>query len=106
MVFPYQPTQIEWIFGTVLNGMGFNDTTIVNPVYDSSWVVSGKTLYRYRLPRQYSVPAVGVYPIRILVTNPTPDNCGSVQEVSFDLQVLKHHRQILPSLQMDVLASQ
>ena len=89
MVFPYQPTQIEWIFGTVLNGMGFNDTTIVNPVYDSSWVVSGKTLYRYRLPRQYSVPAVGVYPIRILVTNPTPDNCGSVQEVSFDLQVFE-----------------
>jgi gliding motility-associated-like protein len=88
MVFPYEPTQIQWIFGA-LNPYGFNDTTINNPVYDSSWVVSGRTLYRYRLPSMYSIPVVGIYPIRVIATNPTPDNCGNTQEIDFDLEVFE-----------------
>lgn len=86
IVFPYQPTQIEWQFGA-LNPFGFNDTTLINPVFDSSWIVAGRTIYRYRLPRTYSIPATGTYPIRVLATNPTPDGCGNLQEIEFDLQV-------------------
>ncbi len=88
IVFPYQPTQIEWQFGT-LGPFGFNDTTLVNPVFDSSWIVAGRTIYRYRLPRTYSIPAAGIYPIKVLATNPTPDGCGNLQEIEFDLQVFE-----------------
>ncbi|HYC40725.1 MAG TPA: PKD domain-containing protein [Chitinophagaceae bacterium] len=87
MVFPYQPLQIQWIFGPALNAMGFNDTTLVNPVFDSSWVVNGRTLYRYRLPRTYSIGTPGTYSIRVVALNPTPDGCGNEQIVDFDVQV-------------------
>ncbi|HEY6063018.1 MAG TPA: PKD domain-containing protein, partial [Chitinophagaceae bacterium] len=91
MVFPYRPTQIDWIFGPILNGMGINDTTIYNGgnpiIEDSSWVVSGRTVYRYKLPRTYYITATGVYPIKVVATNPTPDGCGNEQTIDFDVQV-------------------
>jgi hypothetical protein len=31
MTFPYQPTQIKWVFGTALNAFGLTDTTINSP---------------------------------------------------------------------------
>jgi gliding motility-associated-like protein len=88
MTFPYEPTQIQWVFGPVLNGMGITDVTINPPSggYDSTWVVSGKRLYRYKLPAPYSIPASGTYPIKVVATNPTPDGCGGTQEIDFDLQ--------------------
>ena len=93
MVFPYRPIQIQWIFGAVLNGMGINDTTIYNAgnpiVEDSSWVVAGRTLYRYKLPRTYYITAVGTYPIKVIATNPTPDGCGNEQTIDFDVQVFE-----------------
>ncbi|MBK7560516.1 MAG: PKD domain-containing protein [Chitinophagaceae bacterium] len=93
MVFPYRPIQIQWQFGAILNGMGINDTTIYNGgaplVEDSSWVVAGRTLYRYRLPRTYYITAVGIYPIKVIATNPTPDGCGNEQIIDFDVQVFE-----------------
>ncbi len=89
MVFPYQPTQIDWVFGPLLNAMGFVDTTLLNPVADSSWIVAGRTIYQYRLPRTYSVTSIGTYPIKVIATNPTPDGCGNLQEIDFDLEVFE-----------------
>ncbi|MEO7924681.1 MAG: PKD domain-containing protein [Chitinophagaceae bacterium] len=93
MTFPYRPIEIRWEFGAVLNGMGINDTTIFNGgapiVEDSSWVVAGRTLYQYRLPRTYIITAPGTYPIKVIATNPTPDGCGGVQEIDFDVQVFE-----------------
>ncbi len=89
MVFPYQPTRIEWQFGPVLNGMGILDTTLINPVFDSTWVVAGRTLYRYMLPSTYYITAVGTYPIKVVATNPTPDGCGNEQIIDFDVQVFE-----------------
>jgi PKD repeat protein len=85
MVFPYQPTSIQWQF----NGL-FPNVTVPAPVFDSSWVVAGKTLYRYSLPSSYLLPNTGTYPIRIVATNPTPDGCGNTQEIDFDLQVFEN----------------
>jgi gliding motility-associated-like protein len=82
MVFPYQPTSIQWKF----NGI-FPDVSIPAPVFDSSWVLAGRTLYRYRLPTPYNIAAVGTYPIRVIANSPTPDGCGGEQEIDFDLQV-------------------
>jgi gliding motility-associated-like protein len=89
MTFPYQPTQIEWQFGPLLNGMGIADVTLGPPAPPptSTVVVNGKTLYIYRLPTQYTINTVGTYPIKVIATNPTPDNCGGVQEIDYDLQV-------------------
>jgi gliding motility-associated-like protein len=85
MIFPYQPTSITWQF----NGL-FADVTIPSPVFDSSWAVSGKTLYRYKLTTPYTVSTAGTYPIRIVATNPTSDGCGNQQEIDFDLQVFEN----------------
>lgn len=82
MVFPYQPTQIIWDF----NGL-FPNVTINNPVFDSTWVVNGRQLYRYKLPTPYSISTAGTYPIKVLAQNPTPDGCSGEQEINYDLQV-------------------
>ena len=87
IVFPYQPTQIQWVFGPALNAMGISDVTINSPVFDSTWVVNGRTVYRYSLPASYSITAIGTYPIKIIAINPTSDGCSGVQEIDYDLQV-------------------
>lgn len=82
MTFPYQPLQIKWQF----NGL-FADTTILAPLYDSTWVVNDKTLYRYSLNKYFTVANTGTYPIRVLATSPGIDGCGGEQEINYDLQV-------------------
>ena len=84
MTFPYQPTSINWVF----NGL-FPDFNMLNPslFFTGSIVVGGKTLYQYRIPTPYIIPAAGVYPIKVLATNPTSDGCGGIQEIDYDIQV-------------------
>ncbi|MDB5252489.1 MAG: hypothetical protein JWP27_1658 [Flaviaesturariibacter sp.] len=84
MTFPYEPTQIQWQF----NGL-FPDVTINSPLYDSTWTVNGRQLYRYRLAAPYSVSTPGIYPIKVLAQNPTADGCSGVQEITYDLQVFE-----------------
>jgi gliding motility-associated-like protein len=82
ITFPYQPLRITWRF----NGL-FNDTTINAPVYDSSWVVNGRTLYRYLLDKSYRIDNIGTYPISLQVINPTVDGCSGEQQVDYDLEI-------------------
>jgi len=82
IVFPYQPVNINWQF----HGL-FQDTLINNPVYDSTWVINDRRLYRYKLNRPYSIPAIGTYPITIIANNPTADGCSGEQEIEYDLQI-------------------
>jgi gliding motility-associated-like protein len=87
MTFPYQPTQIRWVFGPTLNAMGFADVIISSPVYDSTWVVNGRQLYKYKLPASYTITAAGTYPIQVLAQNPTSDGCSGEQQIDYDLQI-------------------
>jgi PKD repeat protein len=82
IVFPYEPTQIIWKFFGL-----FPDTTINNPVYDSTWFVNGRQLYRYPLPSPYTITSIGTFPIQVLAQNPTPDGCSGQQEINYNLQV-------------------
>src|SRR5206468_6336094 len=82
MTFPYQPTEIKWLF----NGL-FPDTTISNPQADSTWTVNGKQLYLYKLTKIYSLPASGTYPIKVLSGLPSAEGCGGDQEIDYDLKV-------------------
>ncbi|MGV3528777.1 MAG: PKD domain-containing protein [Flavisolibacter sp.] len=85
MTFPYQPDEIQWIFGAALNGMGIADVTTTNPAYDSSWVVNGRTLYRYTLSNSYMVSATGSYPVKVIAK--TAAACGNLQEINYTLNV-------------------
>ena len=87
MTFPYQPTEIKWVFGTTLNGMGINDVTFSSPSFDSTWTVNGKQLYRYKLPGSFTINTSGTYPIKVIAQNPTPDGCSGEQEINYDVQV-------------------
>ncbi|HYF30593.1 MAG TPA: PKD domain-containing protein [Chitinophagaceae bacterium] len=88
MTLPYQATQIKWVFGTALNSQGITDTTITAPVADSSWIVNGRTLYRYRLDRYSTINTAGTFPISVFANNPTATNgCSGEQEIQYDLQI-------------------
>jgi gliding motility-associated-like protein len=87
MTFPYQPTEIKWVFGAPLNAMGINDVTISHPVFDSTWQVNGKQLYRYKLSSAFVINTVGTYNIKVLAQNPSPDGCSGEQEINYDVQV-------------------
>ena len=90
MTFPYQPTQIKWVFGAALNAQGVNDTTITAPISDSSWMINGRTLYRYKLLRNYTIGTPATYPISVFATNPTAtDGCSGEQEIQYDLQIFE-----------------
>jgi gliding motility-associated-like protein len=82
MTFPYQPTQIKWVFNGLLP-----DVTINTPVYDSTWNINGKQLFRYQLPAAFNLPGTGTFPIKVLAQNPTPDGCSGEQDINYDLQV-------------------
>ncbi len=84
ITFPYQPTQIKWSF----NGL-FTDVTQTAPVFDSSWTVNGKTLYRYKIATPYTINNIGTYPIKVIAQNPTPEGCSGEQEIIYDLQVFE-----------------
>ena len=82
MTLPYQPVSMKWVF----NGL-FRDTLVTNPVADSSWIVNGRTLYRYRLDKFYTITAIGSYPVTVLANNPTSDGCSGEQEINYELQI-------------------
>ena len=87
MTFPYQPTKINWVFGAGLNALGLRDSVINTPAYDSTWVVNGRTLYRYKLDKRYIINTTGSFPIKIFATNTTSDGCNGEQEINYDLQI-------------------
>lgn len=87
MTLPYNPISLHWIFGASLNAQGINDTLINNPIPDSTWVLDGKLLYQFKLNKSYLIPNSGIYPIKLIANNPTPDGCGGIQEIEYDLQI-------------------
>lgn len=84
MTFPYQPVKIKWFF----KGL-FTDTTLLNPVFDSTWVLNGRTLYRYTLNRPYIINNIGTFPITLVADNQTADGCSGEQEINYDLQIFE-----------------
>jgi gliding motility-associated-like protein len=79
---PYQPLSLEW---KVPQYPAIPKQ--INPVYDSTYVLNGKTIYRYTLNGTYKYTAIGTYNIRVLANNPTTDGCSGEQQIDFDLQV-------------------
>ncbi|HET9824217.1 MAG TPA: PKD domain-containing protein, partial [Chitinophagaceae bacterium] len=65
----------------------FPNITVNSPVYDSTWVVNGRQLYKYKLASPYAIPNAGSYPIQVLAQNPTADGCSGEQQIDYDLQI-------------------
>ena len=80
----YQPTQITWRVAEIPL-----DTTILNPVADSTWIQGGRTLYRYSLRKELRIQRLGSYPVKVTTNNPTLDGCGNFQDIDYDLDVFE-----------------
>lgn len=87
MTFPYEPTEIRWIFGAALNAMGIADTTITSPAFDSTWTLNGRQLYRYKVSTPYTFSTPGTYPLQVLAENPSSDGCSGDQVIDYDLHI-------------------
>lgn len=79
---PYQPTSITWRFSGL-----FPDYTMSTPAHDSTYVVNGRQVWRYKIPVPYVINVAGTYPITVEVVNPTADGCTGLQEIDYDLEV-------------------
>ncbi len=90
ITFPYQPTSIGWKFFGL-----FSDTTVNNPIADSVWIVNGRTLYHYTLPKSFLVNAVGSYPVTVIAQNPTSDGCSGEQQIDYTLEVYQRPQAVI-----------
>jgi len=81
---PYQPLSMAWNIPKYPN-----IPVVYAPVYDSTYVLNGKTIYRYTLDKYLTYDSIGTYTIQIKVFNPTGDGCSGEQNIDFDLVVYK-----------------
>ncbi len=79
---PYQPISLVWDIPKYPN-----IPPNYAPVYDSTYIVNGKTIYRYTLGQYLTYDSVGTYTIQLTVYNPTTDGCSGEQIIDFDLVV-------------------
>lgn len=84
---PYQPTSLTWDFGNNPNLSPNNNVVNNKPIEDTFFVKDGKTLYQYKLSGNYSFSSAGIYTVKVIANNPTPDGCSGIQEINYDLQV-------------------
>jgi len=87
--FPYQPTSLSWDFSNSPAISPNTPVSVNSPVPDSSFVDnnSGKTIYLYKLPGNYTFNATGSFPVKVTANNPTSDGCSGLQVVSYSVQV-------------------
>lgn len=79
---PYQPLSLVWNIPKYPN-----IAPDYAPSYDSTYVVNGRTIYRYTLAQYLTYDSIGTYTIQLKVFNPTGDGCSGEQTVDFDLVV-------------------
>jgi gliding motility-associated-like protein len=84
VVLSYLPQQITWTVPAISL-----DTTLLNPVPDSTWTADNKTLYRFKLKKSLHIPVTGAVPVKVFTNNPTADGCGNLQEINYELEVLE-----------------
>ncbi len=82
LTIPYTTSQIIWTYGNN------QSDTLVNPVYDSSYIRDNRTLYVYKAPSPVTYAIPGTYTIKTQFSNPVIDECGTAsQEREFDIEV-------------------
>ena len=97
---PFKPLKIQWKFNNSKEILEENRSVAVDPpaisnngqpIVPSSTTKSStdpnKELYVFQLDKKYLFKSKGVFPIGILVFNPTSDGCNGEQIIDFDLEV-------------------
>lgn len=74
ITYPYQPLSLAWDF------KGFQPNAFINsPVADSTYLINGKQVWRYKLPTPYTYCPAGNYPLSITAGTAGTDGCGNTQ---------------------------
>jgi gliding motility-associated-like protein len=74
ITYPFQPLSLDWDF------KGFqSNVSINNPVADSTYLINGKQVWRYKLPTPYTYCPAGNYPLSITAGTAGTDGCGNTQ---------------------------
>ena len=74
ITYPYQPLFLNWDF------KGFQPNISINsPVADSTYLINGKQVWRYKLPTPYTYCPAGNYPLSITAGTAGTDGCGNTQ---------------------------
>lgn len=78
ITYPFQPLSLVWNFN---NAMGYPNVTITNPasINDSTYLINGKQVWRYKLPTPYTFSPAGAYPITLTAETSGSDGCGNFQ---------------------------
>jgi gliding motility-associated-like protein len=75
ITYPFQPTSLLWDF----KGFQSPNVTINNPVADSTYLINGRQVWRYKLASPYTYCPAGNYPLSITAGTPGTDGCGNSQ---------------------------
>ncbi len=75
ITYPYQPTSLYWDF----HGFQSPNVTVPSPVYDTTYFINGKQIWRYVLPTPYTYNTSGNYPVSITAGTSGSDGCGNLQ---------------------------
>ncbi len=79
---PYQPLSLAWNIPKYPN-----IPPVYAPKFDSTYIVNGRSIYRYSLNQYLTYDSIGNYNIQLKVFNPTGDGCSGEQSIDFDLVV-------------------
>ncbi|HEV8079696.1 MAG TPA: PKD domain-containing protein [Chitinophagaceae bacterium] len=81
ITYPFEPTSLYWDFhGFPLNNP-YPNVTVALPytIKDSTYLINGKRVYRYKLPTTYTYSPAGNYPVSITAGTSGADDCGNLQ---------------------------
>lgn len=82
LALPYKPLSLVWDLGN-----GVTAVTQTNPAYKDTISKNGTTLYVYDYGKPVSF-AVGIYPIKVIATDPISTVCGSTEEIDYNYTVV------------------
>ncbi len=75
ITYPFQPLSLYWDF----KGIQTPDVSINNPVADSTYLLNGKQVWRYKIATPYTYCPSGNYPLAITAGTAGTDGCGNTQ---------------------------
>ena len=75
ITYPFEPTSLYWDFW----GFQTPNVTVTTPVADTTYIINGRQVWRYKLPTPYTYNTTGNYPVSITAGTSGADGCGNSQ---------------------------
>ena len=90
VTFPFQITSMKWDFHGNSYQSPNTNVTINAPISDTTYVTSGRQVWRYKLPGLYNVSVANTspgYPVTLTLGTTSTEGCGNTVERDFNLIV-------------------